>query len=183
MGVFSAIGRFFSDMKADFRNYDKKNADSAAVFSARFFSSYRGVFVQKLTIGYNAASFGIIFLGSKIKSERILLHEYGHYLQLKEMGFFRFLRQVAFPSVTANLLDRMKKLPLPYYGSPWERGADIMGNAAEPTALWHEGAPDRFTKLFPLLFRRKAKVYQRFGVPMPTVTVKPVKPGKKSGRK
>lgn len=180
MGVFSVIGRFFSDLKADFRNYDRKNEDSAAVFSARFFSSYKGVFVQKLTMGYNAASIGIIFLGNKVKSERVLLHEYGHYLQFRKMGFFRFLRKVAFPSVTANLLDRMKKLPLPYYGSPWEREADILGNAAPPAALWHENAPDRFTGLFPLLFRRKEKVYRRFGVPVPTV---PVKPGKTAGRK
>lgn len=175
MGVFSAIGRFFSDLKADFRSFDKKNENAEAVFSARFFSSYKGVFVQKLAIGCNAASFGIIFLGSKVKSERVLRHEYGHFLQLKKMGFFRFLRRVAFPSVTENLLDRMGKLPLPYYGSPWEREADILGNAAPPSALWHEDAPDRFTRLFPLLFQKKEKVYRRFGIPMPTASVRPVK--------
>ncbi len=163
--IFDPIRRFFADLRADFRNYDRENTDSAAVLSARFFSCFRGVFVQKLPIGRNAASFGVILLGSKVKTERVLLHEYGHRLQWNRLGFFRYVRRVALPSVTENLLDRMGKLPLPYYGSPWEREADELGKACALTAPWRNGAPTRFRELFPLLFRKKEKVFARFQAP------------------
>lgn len=103
------------------------NTDINKVLNARYFSDYMGVPVIKLPIGHAGMSLGIIFLGRKVTSPKLLLHEYGHRLQLKNMGFFRYLTRVFIPSVTANILWHKNKLPYDYYGSPWESEADILG--------------------------------------------------------
>ena len=47
--------------------------------------------------------------------------------QLEQLGLQDYLLLVAIPSVTANILDRMRILPYDYYSSPWEYEADLAG--------------------------------------------------------
>ena len=69
----------------------KQNTDIDKVLKARHFSSYMGVPVIKLPMGDSGMSLGVIFLGKTVTSQELLLHEYGHRLQLKNMGFFKYL--------------------------------------------------------------------------------------------
>ena len=142
-------------LREDRKNFDRNNTDEAKVLAARVFSAYKGAFVLKLPIGRNAASFGILFLGSKVRDPATVRHEYGHRLQWEQMGFFRFVRRVALPSVTANLMDRRGKLPYDYYGSPWEAEADRLGGASHPgrDRVW----PVEIRKYRDLLRLRKKK--------------------------
>jgi hypothetical protein len=141
----------------DFRNYDKNNTSEEKVINAHFFSAYKRAFVLKLPIGYNAASFRTIFLGRKIKNTNVVKHEYGHRLQFDKLGFFRYISRVATPSVLANLLYKLKKLPYDYYGSPWENEADILGGVSRSfeNMLWPDGAYRGISSLLKLFFRKK----------------------------
>ena len=141
----------------DFRNYDTNNTSEEKVINAHVFSAYKRAFVLKLPIGYNAASLRVIFLGHKIKNPNVVKHEYGHRLQFEKMGFFKYIARVAVPSVTANLLYKMKKLPYDYYGSPWEREADILGQVIRTydNVPWPEGAYSGVAGLFKLFFGKK----------------------------
>jgi hypothetical protein len=114
-------------LKEDIENYDENNTSEADVIASHFFSAYKGTFVLKLPIGTNAASYGILFIGNKVSSVNTIKHEYGHRLQWESKGMWNFTKEVALPSVTANILDRMGKLPYDYYGSPWEAEADLLG--------------------------------------------------------
>ena len=133
------------------KNY-KNNTSEKAVLEARFFSYYKGAFVLKLPIGKNAASFGILFIGRKVTDTNVVKHEYGHRIQLKKMGFFRYFSRVAVPSVTANILYKMKKLPYDYYGSPWESAADFFGGVDRKTGgnIWPAGAYNSYSDLLKL---------------------------------
>ncbi|MBQ8830437.1 MAG: hypothetical protein IJ017_02420 [Oscillospiraceae bacterium] len=120
----------------------KQNTDIEKVLKARHFSSYMSVPVIKLPIGDSGMSLGVIFLGKDVDSPQLLLHEYGHRLQLKNMGFFRYFIKIFIPSLTANILWRKGKLPYDYYGSPWESEADVLGGVVRTKANrpWPEGA-------------------------------------------
>lgn len=51
-------------------------------------------------------------------------HEYGHMLQMRLLGPFRFIWYIAFPSMKGY----HKHVPYAsYYNQPWERGADYLG--------------------------------------------------------
>ena len=84
-------------------------------------------------------------------------HEYGHRLQFDKLGFFRYISRVAVPSVLANLLYKLKKLPYDYYGSPWEREADMLGGVSRSfeNMLWPDGAYRGISSLLKLFFRKK----------------------------
>lgn len=142
-------------LREDLRCYSRQNEDTRTVLNAHFFSAYRDTFVLKLPIGQNAASFGIIFLGSGVRNADTLRHEYGHRVQYLRMGFWTFLFKVAIPSVTANVLDRMNRLPLNYFGSPWEAEADRLGGVAQRAQPWPEGTYQRTRDLARLFFRHK----------------------------
>ena len=103
----------------------------------------------KLPMGYNGASFGVIFLGDNITSKDTVRHEYGHTRQLKDMGLYLYIVDVAIPSVMGNLLDRSEKLPYDYYGSYWESGADELGGVIRRTnnQKWPEGSDSSIWKL------------------------------------
>ena len=141
----------------DFRNYDKNNASEEKVINAHFFSAYKRAFILKLPIGYNAASLRMIFLGNKIKNPSVVKHEYGHRLQFEKMGFFKYIARVAIPSLSANMLYKMKKLPYDYYGSPWEMEADILGGVGRTydNTPWPDGAYSSYGDLFKLFFKKK----------------------------
>ena len=49
------------------------------------------------------------------------MHEYGHYVQLQELGWAKYIRYIAIPSATSKERDN-------YYSQPWERTADLFGD-------------------------------------------------------
>ncbi len=100
--------KFFHRLIEDIHSYDKYNSSEEKVFDAWLFSCYKKVVIIKLPIGYNAASYGIIVMGNKIKNINTLKHEYGHRLQLNKMGALRYTFKVAIPSVMCFLL--LKKM-------------------------------------------------------------------------
>ena len=128
----------FRRLKKDLQQFDKNNLDPKKVIKATYFSAYKKTVIVKVPFSRSGLSIGIIFLGNKAKDENLVKHEYGHRLQLEQMGLFRYLKKVFFPSVTANLLDRLGRLPYDYYGSPWEAEADRLGGVKRrrPVRLW-----------------------------------------------
>ena len=118
------------------------NTDIQTVLEAEHFAFYKGKLVIKLPIGKNAASFGIIILGSELNATNgginTLLHEYGHTVQFDKMGRVDYTRYIAIPSLIGNLIDRAGMLPGDYYSYPWEYQADqyggVTGRVYEPWA-------------------------------------------------
>lgn len=107
------------------------NNDPQAAIDGGFVAFYKGAPVINLPFECTAFSYGAIFLGSQYSSndygQKMLNHEYGHFLQLREYGFASYTSTIAIPSVTCNLLDRADLLPWTYYSSPWEYEADQLG--------------------------------------------------------
>jgi hypothetical protein len=77
----------------------------------------------------NSFSFGFIGLSRYQKNPENLKHEYGHSVQMKNMGPRKYIVDVMIPSVTINILDKQNKLPYDYYSYPWEAEANELGNA------------------------------------------------------
>ena len=127
MKVFAKIKMIFQNIKQDIKNFNRDNADEHKVLDAHYFSAYKRVFVLKAPIGYSGASYGIILVGNKVKDVKLVKHEYGHYLQLKQNGILRYTKEVAIPSVRANIKYRKGKLGGNYYSLPWEAEADRLG--------------------------------------------------------
>ena len=130
-GVYEAV--IPEPVRIDIANFDPNNTDERVALDAKVFSMYKEKLVLKLPIGANAFSLGAIFLGDEVGSakyieqEQTVQHEYGHTQQLEQLGLQDYLLLVAIPSVTANVLDRMRMLPYDYYSSPWEYEADLSG--------------------------------------------------------
>ena len=61
---------------------------------------------------------------------------------------------VALPSLTANILWRMGKLPFDYYGSPWESEADAKGGVLRysENTPWPAGSYNSYWDLIKLFF-------------------------------
>lgn len=144
-----SLGFDMEALRRDLKNLDLLNEDEQKVIDATYISAYKQVIVIKLPMGYNGASFGVIFLGDKVSSIQTVRHEYGHTRQLKKMGTYLYTVDVALPSVIANLLDRAGKLKYDYYGSYWEAGADELGGVVRSTnnQKWPSGADSSIWKL------------------------------------
>lgn len=127
--LIQPVKNFFAAIAEDKKNYSKTNENEKNVFEAYCFSCYKGTLVLK-TAFCASFSFGFIGLSRKQQNLNTLKHEYGHRLQLKRMGFFRYLFKVACPSVTINILHRIRKLPYEYYSYPWEKEADELGKVS-----------------------------------------------------
>ena len=141
------------NVKQDIKKYKKNNKSEQRVIEANYVSAYKGTVVIKIP-GTSGASFGVMAVGNKVKSTNLVKHEYGHRLQLDDMGVINYTTDIAIPSVTANLLDRMGKLPYDYYGSPWEAGADELGGVCRTynNTPWPEDACDSYGDLIKLFF-------------------------------
>ena len=131
--VVEAVTNFVNDIAEDFENFDINNTSEQKVLESNYFSSYKGAIVLRPQ-GEVGFSFGIIVLGHTNAKIEDVQHEYGHYLQLAEMGFWTYTTEVAAPSVTAYFLDVKGKLPYDYYSSPWEHQADVYGMVDMSTA-------------------------------------------------
>ena len=123
------IKEFALDIMEDCINYDTNNESEQTVLDSNYFSNYKGVFVIRTP--FDAPfSFGIIGMNRGVTDSNLLKHEYGHTLQLKEKGVPKYLSEVAIPSVTINVLQRLEKLPYDYYSYPWEAEANDLGKAS-----------------------------------------------------
>ena len=68
------------------------------------------------------AEIGVTFGGVNL-----LRHEYGHTVQLKELGYFWYTLLVVAPSVSCFTASNLGMLDVDYYSIPWEFEADING--------------------------------------------------------
>ena len=114
--------------------------DNAAYCKEHFFSFYKGAPVFRVEsalvrkLGLTSWSFGVIVLNNMAEREdfeQTLRHEYGHTVQLSNMGIVRYTSSVAVPSIMNNLASRSNDtLGDLYYCMPWERTADYLGDVA-----------------------------------------------------
>lgn len=103
---------------------------------------YNGVEVVILPfLGDSAFSLGKIYVGPNVANdEKLLAHEYGHCIQMEEIGIVKYLHFVALPSVTYWFLTQLEIVPVSdYYNRPWECLADMYGGVSRNHA---EGAED-----------------------------------------
>ena len=152
--IFSGIiNKVIDNTKKDISNFNANNTNEQIVFEANYFSSYKGKLVIKTPFDASF-SFGFIGLSNKQLNSNTLNHEHGHTLQLELMGKVDYIYNVAVPSLTINLLDRMGKLPYDYYGSPWEAEADKLGDVKRTSnnQSWPAGSYDSYFDLLMLLF-------------------------------
>lgn len=126
--IIKPIVGFAGNVASDIKNYDSGNQSEEKELRSNYFSSYKGVPVIK-TPFKSSFSFGFIGLSSRQQNANTLKHEYGHALQLKNMGICRYIVNVAIPSVTINRLSRLGKLPYDYYTYPWEAEANRLGGS------------------------------------------------------
>ena len=126
--IVQPVANFVEDISEDYNNYDSNNQSEDVVFASNYFSNYKGSLVIKTPFD-SSFSFGIIGLSTQQQNSNTLKHEYGHTVQLDNMGFWEYLEKVAIPSVTINILSRQGKLPYDYYTYPWEAEANALGEA------------------------------------------------------
>ena len=106
--------------------YNSNEEDVLSRVETNGVAFYKGVLVVKTQ--YDASfSFGFIGLSHLQMDSKTLKHEYGHTVQMKNMGVGKYIVDVVIPSVTINLLDRKGKLPYDYYSYPWEAEANALG--------------------------------------------------------
>jgi len=109
------------------------NENPGKVFTSKK-SNYKGQTTMRLKfLGHSAASVGpFILLGKKIKNDEsgliLLLHEHGHYLDYKQLGFFRYFLGIGLPSIINAKKKPQKRRIVGYYNQPWEAHADIRSN-------------------------------------------------------
>ena len=147
--IVQPVKKFINDIVDDVKNYDINNESEEKVFSSNYFCKYKGTLVIKTPFDASF-SFGFIGLSKKQQSSETLNHEYGHTLQFKNMGIVNYTTDVAVPSITINLLDRLGKLKYDYYGAPWESEADLLGgvNRQYFNKPWPE---DAYTSYYDLI--------------------------------
>ena len=122
------LGKLYSiidwgKMAKDIINYDKNNTDEQKVLDSHYFSSYKGKFVIRTNM-LRSGSFGVLFITheedkrwDKIETVK---HEYGHTIQLKQMGPVAYSFFIVLPSA-------MELGTKSYYRKPWEITADMFG--------------------------------------------------------
>ena len=89
-----------------------------------------GFFILTSLIINASFSFGFIGLSKKQQNADTLKHEYGHKLQMNNLGVLNYVFDVAIPSITINLLDKTGKLTYDYYSYPREKEANTLGGSA-----------------------------------------------------
>ena len=126
--------KFFASVKKDSDSFDWNNTEEQAVLDAVFFSAYKNrlVIKHRLPGSTSFSIFRVLFINatkdpaSKYRANtKTVRHEYGHTLQEEYMGFFSYMKKVAFPSLRGY---RKKLSQEEYYAQKWEHDADVLGN-------------------------------------------------------
>ena len=96
--------------------------------------TYKGVTVHRDAASGTGFSYGSIHIdpesGDSWSDIMLLRHEYGHTVQLEELGYAGYTALVVIPSVGGFLADSigiLDALDTYYYSLPWERQADTYG--------------------------------------------------------
>ena len=121
---------------ADAYNYVTNDDSNTAKGNLRKdgFTFYKGVPTFSADwLNTSGFSFGIIVIGSKNLErsdfDKTLNHEYGHVVQMKEIGMIDYFTMVAIPSlIGAAFAKNNETLNKYYYNLPWERSADYFGD-------------------------------------------------------
>ena len=121
--IVKPVETFCGNVKEDIEKYDKYNDSEEKVLESHYFSSYKGVLVLR-TNGKRSGSFGVIFLtyesSERTYPEDVVRHEYGHTVQLQQLGIVKYALCIGLPS----WLEWGSK---DYYDKPWEVTADLFG--------------------------------------------------------
>ena len=100
------------------------NTDPNLVIESNDWAYYNGTLVIKVPpMEASALSYGVILMGNRCDTET-LKHEYGHYLQLQEIGIVCYTVYVAAPSLYGSTLGLSDSA---YYSQPWEYIAECYG--------------------------------------------------------
>ena len=129
-GIYSQIN--YSEFEHSYGGHRENGQLAPQEFhlGLRKLESYNVVSVIEVPFGKDSAfSFGAIFVGSNVSDNpELLAHEYGHILQLREIGTDKYLIYVVVPSVTCYALTSCGILSWDnYYDRPWELIADLYG--------------------------------------------------------
>ena len=132
--TFSIASLWDEDIRKDMKalGWNPFNNDENLVLDAEKISFYKGVPVIKFDHGVlTSFSLGGIFLNnSNPINEMTIKHEYGHSVQQMILGHDKYLYSVFLPSTIYNMLSRdYTALADKYFSMPWERTADLFGNA------------------------------------------------------
>jgi len=128
-------GRF----AADRQRFNLQNTSEAAVLESSYFSGYRGKLVVRMAgFGGRSFSLGVLFIKPGLNKDNpsdinIVKHEYGHAVQLAQLGLVRYIRRIAIPSATSKVTGNA------YYDQPWEVSADIFGKV-DPKVRTHSAS-------------------------------------------
>ena len=127
-------GKFLTNLAEDIYKYDKNNTDPEKVREAHYIQGYRGDSVIKEKLGATFAIGDNIFYdleNNKSNQDTLrntLDHEYGHNRQYDNMGFVKYLTDVALPSMNGYVKDYVYETGIDYYqDQPWENGANKLG--------------------------------------------------------
>ena len=126
--IVTPVKELVANVCEDVNNFDLDNESANDVLSSNYFSSYHGRLVIKTPFS-SSFSFGVIGLGTDPQNEDILRHEYGHCLQMNDLGLYKYVTDVFIPSATINILNKYDKLPYDYYSYPWEAEANKLGGS------------------------------------------------------
>mgnify|MGYP003547367073 FL=1 len=117
------ILKVVEDIRTDMVNFDIDNQSEQKVLESNYFSYYKGCMVFR-TNGDRSGSFGALFITRETNfrehPEDMVRHEYGHTLQLKELGVINYTLCIGIPSFFEWGSGE-------YYGKPWEITADAYG--------------------------------------------------------
>ena len=111
------------------------NNDYDKVFNSTM-SKYMGQRVVRPPFcGCSAASVGpVMLLGRGLHNDdcgrKILRHEHGHYLDYKDLGFFKFFLGIGLPSFINAKRKPEKRRIAGYYNQPWEFRADKLAEVS-----------------------------------------------------
>ena len=130
---------------------DYLNKDPQVVLESEGLSFYNGVPVLKVNLGNGGGfSCGVIILDDSYVANDIgidvLNHEYGHCLQMKEIGAWSYYDMVVKPSLAGAFLTKVGIIPYEYYHSlPWEYVADVYGGVQED---WYAPMTQKFATVY-----------------------------------
>ncbi len=117
------LNNILKKLVLDYKNFNFKNEEEQVVVNSNFFSAYKGKLVLR-TNKIRSGSLGILMItrkGNPTNIKELIRHEYGHTVQLQQLGFLRYLLFIGIPSW------KQWKKEIPYYERPWEITADLFG--------------------------------------------------------
>ena len=118
------LDKFISDVRTDISNFDINNTSEDVVLNSNYFSFYKGKLVLRIN-GDRSGSFGILFItretNRRANPQDVVRHEYGHTVQMDQLGVIDYLLCIGIPSYFEWGSDPN------YYRRPWEITADIYG--------------------------------------------------------